>query len=376
MKKSLIIFLILSSLICFKSYSKTKLDFLFIYYMPYDNNLSKYGESIIEQIQSGTNKKIGAVIQADFADTLGLKRYSIYNKKIKSFNLNTETTDKQVYKDYFLWINENFEVENYCIVFLNHGGDLIEFGLDRYPNTSYSDIMDIKETVEYFNSIQKNKAKLLFLQQCARGSIESIYEFKNCADYTLFSQTELGAPNSYYKETEQGLNSNILMSGKDLAELIVKNDGSRMYNSYTLINNSKIDSFVSELKNYFNSFNDSIYIDYDKLLTINYNGESYWDLKSLVSIINCKDSLSAKYKTIVLKNLNNNEIIIHYKNPKIEFIQEYCGISFFSPHNENISSSKYKRLKLFKTIDYNQLRESTNKKIVKENIIIEDLIFR
>lgn len=354
---------------------KAKLDYLFIYYMPYDNDLSIYGEHIIQLLKDGTSENIGVVIQSDYSDTTGLKRYSIQNGEIEVFDIPTESTDLQVYKDYFLWINENFEIKNYCIIFLNHGGNLIEFGLDTYPERNYSNINDLTKSVEYFNLIQNNKAKLLFLQQCARGSIESIFEFENCADYTLFSQTILGAPNSYYKETLIELKIDPSISGKELANIIVKNEGVDMYNSYTLIDNNKIHSFIVNLKEYFELFEDSIRIDYSKLLTYNYNEETYWDLKSLLNSIENKNSTVEIYKQRLLSQINNNTII-HYRNPNVEFIQEYCGISFFSPYNTNLKTDEYQNLSIFKWINYKELGILMNKQVEKKDTIIEEVKFR
>jgi len=59
------------------SIAQKKLEWLFIYYMPYDNNLSNLGTRIIEMLRSGTSDKVGVTIQADFADTTGIKRYSL-----------------------------------------------------------------------------------------------------------------------------------------------------------------------------------------------------------------------------------------------------------------------------------------------------------
>ena len=45
---------------------------------------------------------------------------------------------------------------------------------------------------------QGAEVELLFLQQCGKGTLENYYSFKDAAKVVMGSQTNVGAPNSYY----------------------------------------------------------------------------------------------------------------------------------------------------------------------------------
>lgn len=199
---------------------KIKLDWLFIYYMPYDNNLSHLGTDIVEMLKKGTSKNIGAIIQADFSDTIGMKRYSLINNKIDSIKLNCENSvEIKTFRSYLNWIYENYSANNYVITFLDHGGQLNEICIDNYPTENWFNISELSDEIGIFNMKTGKKPELLFLQVCSHGNLEVAFEFKECANYTLFSQIELGAPNSYYEKTLKLLNTKKNINGKKLAEI-------------------------------------------------------------------------------------------------------------------------------------------------------------
>lgn len=321
------------------------LDYLLIYYMPYDNNLSVYGSEIIDELVKGSSENVGIVIQADFEDTLGHQRISIINGQVDTTRIENESSDIGLFIDYMDWVSSEYSFRNYALFFLDHGADLSHIGIDEYPNRQYYDITEIAETIETFNIVVQQKASLLFLQQCSRSSIEIVYEFRDCADYTLASQIELGAPNSYYHETLNMISEHPNLNGEELGKTIAHYESYDMYHSYSLINNSTLDQFVLQLSLYFSQLKKNKLTDSEVLME-SYFGETYWDLYSLLSALNISNDEF---------QLLNDGTIQHLTNPRSTFIESYCGLSLFSPYNTTIK--EHNGLQLFDYIDYKKLRK-------------------
>lgn len=282
--------------------------------MPYDNNLSHFGTQIINEIQEGINSnQVVATVQADFADTNGMQRFIINNHETKSEKIYSEqSASVRSFKNYLIWVKSTFEYKHIALVFLNHGGQLNETGLDLFPEKGYLEIKAINKTIK--SVLGDDSLDLLFFQVCNKANIESIYTFRNTAKYTLASQIELGAPNSYYSELFTLLSKGTIENGSELAEEIVSNDSESMYNSYTLVNNRKLDSlftltksFVKALKRNKVNMPDTIVKEYV------YLGESYHDFISSLQAIDLDDQPQLLEQRIELIQFIEEELILFHK---------------------------------------------------------------
>ncbi|MCX6235093.1 MAG: clostripain-related cysteine peptidase [Bacteroidetes bacterium] len=195
------------------------------------------------------------------------------------------------------------------------------------------------------------KIDLLFLQVCTKGSIEPIYEFKDVARYTLCSQTELGAPNYYYPKLFSQMSKNTVTNGYDVAEIIVGNEAYDMYSSYTLVDNSKLDSFYV----IFSTFVNSIKVERNiKLVStptgINYFGEEYWDMVSFLDNINLENNSELNLRRNQLVEFINNQLVLFHKiNPKRQNMKGYCGISICALINDK-KKNEYKNLEFYRLL--------------------------
>ena len=55
-------------------------EWVFVYYMSYDNDLSSFGEVILRDLRNGLlDSKVAVVVQADFIDSKGMKRIGLYH---------------------------------------------------------------------------------------------------------------------------------------------------------------------------------------------------------------------------------------------------------------------------------------------------------
>jgi hypothetical protein len=333
--------------------SQDTLDYLLIYYLPYDNDLSDLGDDIIDELLASSKENIGIVVQADFEDTLGHQRFIILDGKIDTIQLTTETSNISDFRDYLTWTSEQFTFRQHAIFFLNHGADLESMGIDIHPHRAYYNITEVSEAIEEFNGHLERMATLLVLQQCNRSSIEIVYEFRDCAHYTLASQLELGAPNSYYKEMVNLIHQDPGVNGEELGKSIAYFEGYDMYHSYTLIDNSTLDSYVLELASFVNQLKKTKY-DPATLLVETYWAESYWDLHSFLKSVEGGNTTVA-----AMEFIPSSKTVMHLPNPKSDFASDYCGLSIYSPYNKQLKY--HKELAIFDVIDYKWLKKNLKK---------------
>lgn len=358
-KKLTILIIIFFSVFYLSAQKKYKTEWLFIYYMPYDNNLSGHGDTIKNMLKKGLiNENVMVTIQADFADTLGINRYILTKDTIIKNNiLNEKSASTNTFNNYLTWVESNFISKNYCLIFLNHGGGLDELCLDENPDVNFLKIDSINNVILNFNKQIGKKIELIFLQVCAKGSIEAIYEIKKCSNYTMFSQVVLGAPNYYYEKMLKYVAQNPNLSAYNIAEQIVINEREDMYNSYVCIDNNKFDSLKIHFNAFIRSFNhtDKIGLYKSRLMQYNYYDEYYWDIKSFLNSQESDKNTEAKKETLL--NFILNELIIFNKpNPAYPIMDKYCGLSIFAFINEKYNL-KYSHLQFFKDIKIKKIQD-------------------
>jgi hypothetical protein len=242
---------------------------VFVYYMSYDNDLNNHGKTILNQLEKGIiNDDIAVVTQADFSDIKGMKQIALYKAdgkvKRKETAITTENSaDPNELKKYFDWVCENWKAENYCVVFLNHGGTLNSMCSDIRPFRKTKENNKLKsakwlpaaqagKVIADFNHNVEGKVRLLFLQQCARGSIQNLYDFTNTSEYIMASPVIVGAPNTYYTQMLQAVSNDPNITGKTIAQTIMSQD--KDYTIYTLLDCNELSKLPEKLKPVLDSF--------------------------------------------------------------------------------------------------------------------------
>ena len=331
-------------------------EWLFIYYMPYDNNLSYLGEDVISMINNGINtSNINAVIQSDFDDSLGMTRTVITKEGKSNSHIDEEnSSSSKVLNDYLSWVSDNFEFEKCAVIFLDHGGALDQVGMDTYPTTRFLNVSDIRKSLKKFNNREKDTIDLVFYQVCTKSSIEPLYELKDVCKYTLASQMEIGAPNYYYTLLFDALNDSKARNGLDIADLIVNNDGIDMYKFYTCVDNSKFDSLRELFVDYIKEVDKRNNLFFtESPLNVEYYGERYWDLESFLLNINSTRVKEVEMQTKLIGFLNNDFIVILKKNQHFAVKEDYCGVSISALSKEKIR--RYKHLKFYRKFKVRRL---------------------
>ncbi len=341
----IIIFIIYYGIVTYSS--ETKIDELIsewtiIYYMSYDNNLEQYGQYIRNEIIEGIKgSNITITILADDRQKTGLKRYVIRSKHLSEEILQTDNSaSEKTLQQYLDWVAIKHPARNYAIVFLDHGGMLDDMCLDEWPgdNTkkNWLSALSVSHILNNFHNKTDGVVKLLFFQQCGRGSIENLYNFRNSAELILSSEMNVGVPNTYYKNTFKWLSSTRDASGIELAESIMSND--RHFGNYTLIRNTAL----TELPDWMNKVISPVITK--KISTMHkiymlkpcfeYSSAQFYDLiawlEEFYKMNNIPDEPLEDFKKWVHEKL----IIKIIVNPTIEeddIIRKWSGLSFWVP---------------------------------------------
>lgn len=150
-------------------FSKLNTEWVFIYYMPYDNNLSVYGADILRMIQDSiTSDKVIATVQTDFPDDEGMNRYIITKDTLLKIPVQQEYSARtNTYKAYLTWVEETIRYRKKAVVFLDHGGKLDELCLDEKPEYRFLKVDSLK--MVFKDLYPDSKIDLLFMQVCAKA---------------------------------------------------------------------------------------------------------------------------------------------------------------------------------------------------------------
>lgn len=333
---------------------KIESDLTFIYWMPYDNNLSIWSDSIHAMIKTGlTNEKVFVTVQKDDFGVDGMTRSiitksGIVNEKIEDDN----SASGKSYNQYLEWVAEKVRSKRYVIIFLDHGGKLDQVGLDEYPLKDFLRIDSIKIAIEKFNKLNAKKAELIFLQVCTKGSIEPIFELKDIANYTMFSQTVLGAPNFYYSSFFKEISSSPQLAninGLKMAKLIAQFERVDMYQSLVCIDNSKFDVFTTEFKSFLSNYAQATNYNISNNLLLFYYGQTYFDLIAFIQ------SFRGIENRKLIESINNL-VAMNKMNPENDLMKGYCGISLLAMQKDYLDKvNSYQHLRFFNTFNMSNL---------------------
>lgn len=282
---------------------KDSSDWLFVYYLPYDNDLSGHAQAVIRQLQSAQKyDRVNVAIQMDLADSSGMQRISIVDNTVKIDTIAREKmASKKELKRFLKWTTQSFQFNHSALFFLDHGGRQDEIGQDLYPDSTFLKTKDMHSAIAYFNKRNGRQTELIYLQVCNKASLETLYEFHDLSGYTLASQLLLGAPNYYYEGVFQEIQNFPEIDGGALARHIIYAEDTSMYESLTCVKNAAFPAVREAFVEYVDAINQRPDFGFKKVpKTITYGPDRYWDFKSFLQEINSTDSLELeKRKKIV-----------------------------------------------------------------------------
>jgi hypothetical protein len=332
-------------------------DWVFIYYMSYDNDLSPYGKVILRDLRKGVaNSNIAVTVQTDFADGRGMKRIALFQKREiplqKEIILRSEdSADDVQLRKYLEWVRKNWNADNYCVVFLNHGGTLDHMCQDQKPfrdpgrnrqfaSGKWLSASKAAGVLGSFNQKVDNKVRLLFLQQCGRAAIQNLYSFVDCAEYIMASPVVVGAPNTYYTKTLASVAQDPDVTGRTLAETIVRED--EHYTMYTLIDNEQLRKLPDKLTPIVDSFGTASPLNRPQSCSsvFEFAGEKFYDLKSYFRALSAVNNDIAGGELDSFFSWCENSLIASKAFRESEQAESsYCGLSIYVPSSQDPNTS-------------------------------------
>lgn len=334
--------------------NKQHYDWIILYWMPYDNDLSPFGSPILQMLAKGVQSdNILVVVQADFFGEKNLSRSIITKGKVEVQQLKTaNSASEQVFSEYLSWARSQFVAKKWVIVFLGHGGHLDEISPDvnvgtLQQGTQWMNIKKLSDAISDFNREINSRVELFFFQNCNKGTIEAHYTLRDAANYTLSSQKLLGAPNYYYESLLKFLGQNSELNGGQLAEKIMEFERSDMYSSYTVTDNR----YVRELPAKLNPLIDIITsfkfkaINREKLKLYSYMNEDFIDVVLLIEAI-AKQASDIQNKCDDFVDFLKNSIIYKYQENPAKPNSGLSGIGLLLPNSKQ-HLQKYRYLPVF-----------------------------
>jgi hypothetical protein len=226
-------------------------DWTFFYLMGYDNDLAPFGPTILSRIRDGVRTTdIAVVVLADFRGPGGVRRIEITTDGERRETLSTEdSVSPALLRDQLLRTAARFPARHYGIVLLDHGAGVGEMVLDEHPGGGagprWMRSRDVGAVLRRFRGAVAGEVGIVFLQQCGRGTVEDLYDFRGAAETVMASQTTVGAPNSYYAALFRWLADHPEATGAGIAETIAYEDSD--YTSYVAVDGDRLPDLPARL---------------------------------------------------------------------------------------------------------------------------------
>ena len=344
-------------------------EWVFVYYMSYDNDLSSYGEVILRDLRNGlSNPEVAVVVQADFIDSKGMKRIGLYYADGKTHRKETilrseDSADEAELRKYLKWVHKKWVAKNYCIIFLDHGSSLNHMCLDRKPSGNrkrnrkfgsgkWLRASEAAKVVAGFNQETDRRVRLLFLQQCGRATIQNLYNFADAAEYIMASPLIVGAPNTYYTKTIASAAQDPNITGEILAATIMQED--EHYTLYTLISNKELKRLPEKLAPVLKSFGRASALHQPDSCShlFEYESEKFYDLKSYFYALNSANNNMAGKELDSFFDWCRGSLIVSkaVREPESTVELSYCGLSIYVPSSPN-ADTDYSFLPLYQQTD-------------------------
>jgi len=309
------------------------------YYMCYDNNLSIYKNIIINALRDGTiDSQITVTVLSDEPETDNLEFHELQAGNVKTRQLpHDNSASNQTFDRYLREVVRSYPANRYAIVFLNHGGQLDQMCLDENPgggsDKQWLSSVGVGKSLRLVNEELKGRLALVFLQQCGRGTLESLYNFRDSGELIMASQFSVGAPNTYYTETLKWLGRTPTAGASQLAAKIAETD--KHYRTYTTVDGKAL----SELPKRVNSYLRNIQPIRRGFLwsglwpSVRFSGERYFDVGQLLKRWEPYSDDSGAFKNWLQTNLISS---VYMREGYLGYFGDRLGLNLFIPNSEQM----------------------------------------
>ena len=264
---------------------------ILLYWMPYDNDLSRYVSEIVAQLTAGVGSdQLLVLVQADTVDQPNMVRYVISAQGVDVQTLaEGNSADPRAFEDFLGWA-ASYPAAQRMLAVVGHGGRLTQLSPDYGEGDApqWLDIRDVRDAIATFNQRTDKTLDLFFFQNCNKATLAACQTMAAVAQYTLASQDLLGAPNRYYQPLLRWLARTGQVTGYTLAHRIRAYETADMYLGYTVVDNQRLRAGLAD------SLNPLINrlwhrswaaIDLSELERLRYFGDTYIDLVAFLTLL-------------------------------------------------------------------------------------------
>jgi hypothetical protein len=225
-----------------------KAQWAFLYWIPYDNDLSHFTAHILEQLQRGVRNSSAVVAaQTDVPGRSRMQRTVFTRSGTRREDIaGHDSSSAEELAQFLEWGARTVPAENYVVAILGHGGNHDELSQDR-STQGWMGIEGLASALDRLKTAIGAKPALLYLQNCNKGTIETYYALRGCAHVTLAAQALLGAPNFYYEPLLRSLNGDNAATSMEVAKRIAAFERPDMLTSLVATDNFRLDELPQRL---------------------------------------------------------------------------------------------------------------------------------
>lgn len=253
--------------------------------------------------------------------------------------------DDQVFSDYLNYVYENYQTDEYDLIFWNHGGAIIGSEFDDLSGDNLS-LEEMETGLKNSKFNENNKLETVIFRTCLNGTIEVASVFEDYSNYLVASEEiTLGAPIASVlnfvneiKPLDKGydISQKFINSYRDQINTLKQYYGSTeyIYSTYSIVDLSQIESLITSLNDFVKDI--SIDTNYNQIAKVRSNlyqyayaqgNEPSYDMVDLYNLIyNLKDISPVKANKI-LKDIEKAVVYNWATNSNSR------GISIYFPYN-------------------------------------------
>ena len=226
-----------------------KVQWAFLYWLPYDNELARFTPPVLDQLQRGAiNSTAVVAVQFDMPGRVGMQRRLFHRTSARSEVVaGHDSSSAEELAQFLEWGARTIPAENYVVAVLGHGGNVDELSQDQ-STQGWMHLDAFAGALDRFKTAIGAKPALLYLQNCNKGTIETYYALRSCAQVTLASQALLGAPNFYYEELLRSLDRDNAATSMEVARRIAEFERHDMLASLVGTDNIRLNELAQRLK--------------------------------------------------------------------------------------------------------------------------------
>ena len=226
-----------------------KAKWAFLYWIPYDNDLSRFAQPVLDQLQRGAaNSSTLVAVQVDTPELANMQRIVFTRAGARTAMApGHDSASGEELAQFLEWGAQAVPAENYVIAILGHGGSLEELSQDQRTQ-GWMRVEALAAALDRFKSAIGAKPAVLYLQNCNKGTIETYYALRGCAHVTLASQALLGAPNFYYERVLASLSGDNAATSMEVAKRIAEFERADMLATLVGTDNIQLDELPQRLK--------------------------------------------------------------------------------------------------------------------------------